>query len=131
MANNMNVSLALLGGNNVLDVDDNGGQNQFNKGAGAGTISWNLTGPLAQGNFLPVDGSPKGFEWVGAQPPDGTFGKPYVGSNGNSMNILDNNNVAGEWIYILRVNYGGNVVATQKTLPTGTISDPVIINKGH
>jgi len=131
MANNMNVSLALQGGNNVLDVDDNGGQNIVGKGVGSATISWNLTGPIAQGSFLDPNGTPKGFEFVGNQPPPGTFGAPYRGSNGKSMNILDNNSVAGEWIYILRVNYNGNIVGTQKTLATGTIDNPVIINKGH
>ena len=132
MANNMNVSLALQGGNNVLDVDDNGGQNQVNRSPNPTTISWNLTGPLTQGNFVPMSASPPGFEWVGNQPKAGVFGTPTIGANGNSLSITDNHvdgSSSGEWIYMLRVNYNGNVVSTQKTLVTGTVDNPVIINR--
>ena len=130
MSNKMNVSLALQGGKSVLDVDDKDGKNEVGKGVGNATISWVLTDDLKRGNFLPVDGNPPGFEWLDPKPPAGVFGEPEVGANGNSLSITDNNTIADEWVYMLRVNYDGSVIGTQKTLPTGTINNPVIINKG-
>lgn len=132
MANNINVTLDTSNGINRLSVTDNGGQNQVSQSPNPTTISWNLTGPLTQGDFVPMTDSSPGFEWVGTAPPAGLFGTPTIGSNGNSLSITDNHidsTSNGQWIYMLRVNYNGSVVSTQATLPGGTINNPVIINR--
>ena len=117
-----------------LDVQDNGGQNIVNANAQSTTITWKLSGNLNQGNFMPVD-DPSGcggFAWDGPQPPAGLFGAPSVGANGNSLSITDNHQGAGsngEWMYLLRVNLGGTVYTTGSILLTGTINNPIIINR--
>lgn len=130
MANNLNVS---LNGSNQLDIADNGGQNQISKGPGAQTISWNLTGPLAQGNFVPVTDAEPGFDWI-QQPPQGVFGLPQISANGNSLSITDTHSDSssnGQWIYVIRVAYQGRIYATQyETGVGGTVNNPIIINKG-
>ena len=132
MTNNINVALDTSSGSNRLDVVDNGGQNQVSQSPNPTTISWNLTGALAQGSFVAMDAVPPGFSWVGVNPPAGLFGTPCVGANGNSLSITDNHvdsSTNGEWVYILRVNYNGNVITTTSTLLTGTTTNPAIINK--
>ena len=54
MANNINVSLDTASGVNRLSVTDNGGQNQVGQSTNPTTISWNLTGVLTQGDFVPM-----------------------------------------------------------------------------
>lgn len=132
--NNINVRLDTSTGVNRLDVVDNGKQNEVAKNANPTTISWNLTGPLAQGSFVPMTEPKPGFSWV--QDPGPVFGPPEIRSNGKSLEIVDNHvndDSDGEWIYMLRVNYGGEVVTTVSSTgvgPGGTIDNPVIINKG-
>ena len=131
MTNNINVSLDTSTGVNLLDVVDNGGQNQVSQSPNATTISWNLTGVLTQGNFVPMTAAEPGFEWIGS-PPDGLFGTPEISANGNSLSITDNHVDAttnGEWIYMLRVDYDGSVVSTTASLPRGTTTNPAIINR--
>ena len=131
MTNNINVSLDASSGVNLLDVVDNGGQNQVSQNANPTTISWNLTGVLTQGNFVPMSEDEPGFEWIQA-PPDGLFGTPTISANGNSLSITDNHVDAttnGEWIYMLRVDYDGDVVSTEAALPRGTTTNPAIINR--
>jgi hypothetical protein len=132
MTNNINVSLDNSNGINKLDVVDNGGQNQVSQSASPTTISWNLTGALAQGSFVAMDAALPGFSWIGVEPPDGLFGTPQVQANGNSLSITDNHvdsSSNGQWIYMLRVNYGGSVISTTASMPGGTVTNPVIINK--
>jgi hypothetical protein len=132
MTNNINVSLDTSTGANLLNVVDNGGQNQVNQNPNAATtISWNLTGVLTQGNFVPMTDAEPGFEWITA-PPDDLFGTPEISANGNSLSITDDHvdaTTSGEWIYLLRVDYDGAVVSTEATLPRGTVTNPVIINR--
>ena len=132
MTNNINVSLDASSGVNLLDVVDNGGQNQVSQNANPTTISWNLTGVLTQGNFVPMTDAEPGFQWVGTAPPAGVFGTPTISANGNSLSITDNHVDAttnGEWIYMLRVDYDGDVVSTEAALPRGTTTNPAIINR--
>ena len=132
MTNNINVSLDNSNGINKLDVVDNGGQNQVSQSPSPTTISWNLTGSLTQGDFVPMSDPQPGFEWMGVVPPTGLFGTPSIGANGNSLSITDNHvdsTSNGEWIYMLRVNYNGSVVSTIASMPGGTITNPVIINR--
>jgi hypothetical protein len=132
MTNNINVSLDNSNGVNKLNVVDNGGQNEVSQNSAPTTISWNLTGALAQGSFVAMNATPPGFEWVGVNPPAGLFGTPQVQANGNSLSVTDNHvdsTSNGEWIYMLRVNYGGSVISTTASMPGGTVSNPVIINK--
>jgi hypothetical protein len=132
VTNNINVSLDNSNGVNKLDVVDNGGQNEVSQNPTATTISWNLTGVLTQGSFVAMDATPPGFEWVGTSPPAGLFGEPQVEANGNSLSITDNHvdsTTDGQWIYQLRVNYGGSVISTIASTPGGTVTNPVIINK--
>ena len=132
MTNNINVSLDNSNGVNKLDVVDSGGQNQVSQSPNPTTISWNLTGQLTQGDFAPMDSQLPGFSWVGVNPPDGLFGTPTISANGNSLSITDNHvdsSSNGQWIYMLRVNYDGGVVSTTASMPTGTTTNPAIINK--
>jgi len=134
MANNINVKLKSTSPN-LLDVEDNGGQNQVSKNSQPTTITWHLSGEIAQGNFLPVDGSPPGFEWVLPQAPrGGIFTGAVLGANGNSLSIVDNhlpdNQSGGQWIYKLRVMYQGQIYSTtSSTGLTATVNNPIIINK--
>jgi len=131
MANNINVSLDTSVSPNVLDVEDNGGQNKVGKSDQKQVITWHLKGVLAQGSFLPMDGSgDKGFEWQQA-PKDGIFGDAELGSSKNSLSITDlhkDSTTDGEWVYILRVSYKGQVYTTTASLPIGTSNNPIIIN---
>jgi len=131
--NNINVKLDSSGGSNKLNVVDEGGQNQVGKNAAATTITWHLEGPLAQGSFVSMSAAEPGFQWLEkGKPKDGVFGGASIGSNGNSLSITDNHlndSTDGQWIYILRVNYQGQVICTQASLPRETVTDPVIINK--
>lgn len=132
MANNLQVSLDTSNGSNELSVADSGGENQVSQNPNPTTISWSLTGVLAQGNFVAMDATPPGFEWVGVNPPAGVFGTPQVGANGNSLSITDNHvdsTSNGTWIYMLRVDYNGSVISTTASMPSGTVTNPVIINK--
>lgn len=142
MANNMNVTLKTDVTPNVLDIDDKGGKNKVDKNPNPQTISWNLTGNLAQGEFVSMSAAQPGFEWI-QQPPAGVFGDPQIGSNGNSLNLVDNHpndNSKGEWAYRLRVSLNGTVYQT--TASTGrtdrtasiasiasTSNNPLIINR--
>jgi len=138
MANNINVKLKEVDGINVLDIDDNGSGNGNNKGnkvgssQGAQTISWNLTGNLAQGEFQSMNSTPPGFKWI-QTPPAGIFGTPQVCNGGQELQIGDTNNstsTSGSWIYQIAVSLGGTVYVSQtSSLPTGSVKDPVIINK--
>jgi hypothetical protein len=132
VANNMNVSLDNKNGVDKLDVADHGGENQVSQSPNPTTISWNLTGAIAQGCFSPMSASLPGFSWVGTPPPAGLFGTPTISANGNSLSITDNHHDAssnGSWIYMLRVDYKGNIVSTTATLPSGTSTNPAIINR--
>jgi hypothetical protein len=132
VANNLNVKIDTMSPC-LLDVEDNGGQNQVPKNSQPQPITWHLTGELAHGNFLPIDGPQPGFEWR-QRPKDGIFGTAQITSNGNSLTIMDNHvddSSNGQWIYTIRVLYQGNVYSTTASLgPGATVSNPVIINKG-
>ena len=138
MANNINVKLKVVDGINVLDIDDNGSGNGNNNGnqvgssQGAQTISWNLTGNLAQANFQSMTDTPPGFKWI-TTPPAGIFTEPELSNDCRQLEVQDTNDSAetsGTWIYQLAVDDGGTVYVSQaSTLPAGTIKDPVIINK--
>lgn len=129
MANNMNVS---LDANDCLDIDDNGGQNQVSKSPNPQTISWNLTGKLTQGNFVPISAANPGFEWI-QKPPAGVFSLPEVSANGNSLSIQDTHKDStsdGTWIYLIRVEYQKQIYETTYEVGIGgTANNPVIINK--
>ena len=132
MANNINVTLDANNAQRV-SVADNGGQNQISKGPGAQTISWNLTGPLAQGYFVPLTDAEPGFDWI-QQPPAGIFSQPTISANGNSLSIQDTHTDSssnGSWIYVIRIVYQGKIYSTTfETGVGGTVNNPVIINKG-
>ena len=63
MSNILNVTIASTNPP-LLNVEDNGGQNQVSQSPNPQTIKWQLTGTAARGAFLPMDGSPPGFCWV-------------------------------------------------------------------
>lgn len=133
MANNINVTLDTSVTPNVLNVDDKG-HIKIKKDAKAQTISWNLTGNLAQGEFVSMCGNAPGFEWVSDPPPGADiFGEPQVGANGNSLDLVDNHpgdDSKGTWIYRLRVVLGGTVYqTTASTGITSTSNNPIIINE--
>lgn len=132
MANNMNVTLKTDVTPNVLDIDDKDGKNKVDKNPNPQTISWNLTGNLAQGEFVPMSEAEPGFEWV-QQPPTGVFGTPQIGSSGNSLNLTDNHPTAdsdGSWTYQLRVSLDGTVYETTSSAGIkGTVNNPIIINR--
>ncbi len=133
MANNINVTLDTSVTPNVLKVHDHG-HIHIDKKPGAQTISWNLTGNLAGGEFVPMDAAEPGFAWVSDPPPCADiFGEPQVGANGNSLDIVDNHvndDSDGTWIYRLRVSLGGTVYQTTAgTGITTTSHNPVIINR--
>ena len=75
MTNNINVTLETSVTPHELKVHDHG-HVRIDKKPGAQLISWNLTGNLAQGSFLPICGNSPGFEWVSdPPPPGGIFGE--------------------------------------------------------
>jgi hypothetical protein len=132
----MNVSLPLSGPGQRLSVGDAAAQNQIPANVQATTISWTLTGALAQANFVPMTAAEPGFSWLDPAPPTGYFVEPPVISNqGDTLTITDNHfdaSTAGQWAYMLRVIYNGKVYATTNTAgknPGGTINRPVIINR--
>jgi len=131
MANNINVTLDTSVTPNVLDVDDKG-HIKIKKDAKAQTISWNLTGNLAQGEFVSMSAAEPGFEWVPPVPGAGIFGTPQIGANGNSLDLVDNHTSEdsdGSWIYRLRVSLNGCVyTTTASTGITSTSNNPIIIN---
>lgn len=118
----------------TLDVQDNGGQNQVNASSQPTTITWNLTGNLAQGSFVPMNdpSGQYGFEWI-TQPAPSWAGTPSIGANGNSLSVVDNHldsSTNGQATYKLRVNLNGTVYSTTATTgPTATVNNPVIINR--
>lgn len=127
MANNINVTL----NTNVLNIDDNGGTH-VSKNPNPQTISWNLIGNLAQGEFVSMSAAEPGFEWVPPLPPAGIFGTPQRGANGNSLDLVDNHSnddSDGSWIYRLRASLNGCVyTTTASTGITSTSNNPIIIN---
>jgi hypothetical protein len=131
--NNINVVLTTTAPQ-TLDVKDNGGQNLVNAASQPTTITWNLTGNLAQGSFVPMnDPSGKyGFEWV-TQPPPAWAGTPTIGASGNSLSVVDTHLDAtsnGEATYRLRARLNGTVYSTTATVSrTATVNNPVIINR--
>lgn len=132
MSNNVNVSLDTSVTPNALNVHDHGNI-RIGKKSTAQTITWNLTGVLAQGEFVPMTDPEPGFEWVSDPPPtNGIFGNPAPGANGNSISISDTHadgSSDGTWIYRLRVIYDGTIYSTQASIgPGSTIKDPVIVN---
>jgi hypothetical protein len=116
---------------NVLKIHDHG-HIHVHKKAAAQTISWNLTGNLAQGEFVPMSAAEPAFEWVPPEPPTGIFGTPQIGANGNSLDLVDNHtneDSDGSWIYRLRVSLNGGVyTTTASTGITSTSNNPIIIN---
>ena len=135
MANTMQVSLDTSKTPYRLSVDDHSGENQVNANSnGPTTITWNLTGPLAQGNFVAMNDPNPGFSWI--QNPNqnqAVFDPATIGANGNSLSIVDHHlsaNTNGTWIYMLRVNYNGTVYTTTNVIvgPGATINNPVIVN---
>jgi len=135
MANTMQVSLDTSKTPYRLSVADHGGENQVNaNGNGPTTITWNLTGQLTQGNFVPMTDANPGFSWVeNPNENQAIFDAAVIGANGNSLSIVDhhlNSNTNGTWIYMLRVNYNGTVYATTNIIvgPGATINNPVIVN---
>jgi hypothetical protein len=134
VANNINVTLGSQSPA-TLDVIDNGGQNQVPKNPQPQTITWHLTGEIAQGNFVPMSAPEPGFQWVDKEAPKvGIFTPATIGSGGNSLSIQDthtDSSSSGEWIYKLRVQYQGQVYTTTHSLgPAATVNNPIIINKG-
>ena len=132
--NNLNVSLNNNYNPPRLDVDDHGGGNQVPQASSPTTITWHLTGNLAQGHFVPMDDPSlePGFSWMGDGPPAGIFDPPQIGAGGNSLSICDKHLSAGSngsWIYKLRVRLGNTTYTTLATLLTGSVNNPVIINR--
>jgi hypothetical protein len=133
----MNVSLPLSGPGDRLSVGDAAAQNQILANAQATTISWTLTGALAQADFVPMTAAEPGFSWLSPAPPTqpAIFGTAVISNNGDTISITDNHldaTTAGQWAYMLRVVYNGQVYATTNNLtkdPSGTVNRPVIINK--
>lgn len=132
MANNINVTLDTSVTPNVLDVNDKG-NNKVDHNTKPQTISWNLTGNLAQGQFVPMCDPEPGFEWLAPVPPDGIFGTPTIGANGNSLDLVDNHADAtsnGTWAYRLRVSLGDAVYETTDKIGIAAASNrPIIINQ--
>ena len=133
MSNNINVSLDTSVTPNVLDVDDHGGTT-IHKNPKPQTITWHLTGQIAQGNFVPMSDPEPGFEWVSDPlPARNVFGDAAPGTNGNSMSITDthaSSSSDGSWTYKLRVLYNGTVYCTTSGAGIGNnVKDPIIINR--
>lgn len=120
----------------LLNVDDVGGKNNVDKSPNPQTIKWQLTGNAAQGAFLPMTGNPPGFSWIttpSPQQPNGPFGVPVVGANGNSLTITDDHSSSstdGTWIYMLRVMLDGVMYTTTASTGLGAgVDNPIIINR--
>lgn len=131
MTNNVNVSLDTSVTPHALKVHDHG-HIKVGKKPTAQTITWNLTGNLAQGNFVSMSAPDPGFEWIDPPPAAGIFGTPTIGSNGNSLSISDSHvdrTTDGRWIYRLRVFLDGSVYSTIVDPGiTSTSKNPIIIN---
>jgi hypothetical protein len=131
MTNVINVTLK-ANAPGLLSVIDNGGQNVVNAAPQAQTIQWELTGAAARGRFLSMSADPPGFSWKVA-PPDGIFGEPVIGANGNSLSITDTHTgpaTDGAWIYTLRMELDGTIYCTTTSAGVGgTTNDPNIINR--
>ena len=125
----LNVTLS----NGSLDVDQTGNGNQIPHGEND-TITWQLTGSAASGQFNAMNASNPGFNWTQTTP-DGVFGTATVQANGNQIQISDNNtdpngvNSAGTWIYQLYATIGGTQYST-KTIPSprAVTNNPTIQN---
>ena len=132
MPNNLNVTLDKTKTPWAVDVDQQGNANHVPQSPNAQTISWQLTGNAATGSFVSLSDPNPGFAWIGTAPPATVFGTPTLSANSNQLSIVDLNNSAsttGTWAYILRVNVGGTVYSTISTLPTGTTTNPTVVNK--
>lgn len=132
MTNNVNITLDTSVTPPALRVHDHG-HIKVGKKANPQTITWNLTGNLAQGEFVPMSAPDPGFEWVSSPPPPAViFGTPTIGSNGNSLSICDNHadrTTDGRWTYRLRVSIDGAVYSTIADAGiTNTSKNPIIIN---
>jgi hypothetical protein len=133
MTNNINVTLDTSVTPNLLKVHDHG-HIRIDKKKNPQTITWNLTGNLAQGEFVAMTAAEPGFEWVSDPPPAaGIFDTPQVGSNGNSLQLVDNHandDTDGTWIYRLRVSLNGTVYQTTSSAGLrDSVNNPIIINR--
>ncbi|HQX93978.1 MAG: hypothetical protein KBI02_02360 [Thermomonas sp.] len=130
MTNNINVTLDTSVTPHELKVHDHG-HVRIDKKPGAQLISWNLTGNLAQGSFLPICGNSPGFEWVSdPPPPGGIFGEPQVFAK--SLTLVDihpDGGSDGTWIYRLRACLDGTVYSTSSSAGVSDVrGNPIIIN---
>ena len=120
MTNNINVTLDTSVTPHELKVHDHG-HVRIDKKPGAQLISWNLTGNLAQGSFLPICGN---------SPPGGIFGEPQVFAK--SLTLVDihpDGGSDGAWIYRLRVCLDGTVYSTSSSVGVSDVrGNPIIIN---
>lgn len=132
MPNNLNVTLDTSKTPWRVDISNQGNSNEVSRSPNSQTITWQLTGNAASGNFVAMSDPNPGFAWVGVLPPAGVFGTPTVSNNGNQLTLSDLNNsasTAGTYIYMLRVNVGGTVYCSESTELTAVTKDPTIINK--
>lgn len=126
MANDLKVTLIESPTQWTVDIDQKDNANQVARNANAQTITWQLNGNAATGNFA-------SFAWVGTQPPSGIFGSPLISSNGKEMTLSDLNNASGttgEWIYQIGVQLVANgTIYYSGYIPiTGTATNPSIKN---
>ena len=135
MANIINVTIASTNPP-LLAVNDAGGQNNVNQSPNPQTIKWQLTGNAAQAAFLPMTSNPPGFSWItkpSPQQPNGPFGAPVLGANGNSLTITDDHSGSttnGSWIYMLRAMLDGVIYTTTASTGIGAgVDNPIIINR--
>jgi hypothetical protein len=133
MTNNINVTLDTSVTPNALKVHDHG-HIRIDKKKNPQTITWNLSGNLAQGMFVSMGATEPGFEWISdPSPASGIFGTPQVGSNGNSLQLVDNHandDSDGTWTYRLRVSLNGTVYETTSSTGLGnSVKSPIIINR--
>ncbi|MHA6205281.1 hypothetical protein ACXU4B_12720 [Dyella soli] len=123
MPNTLNVSLDENTTPWTVDIDQKNNANHVGQNGAAQTITWQLHGNAASGNII-------SFNWLTA-PPSGIFTTPSISSNGNSMTMSDLNNsasTAGDWIYQLTIEVGGNNYSTTASTTTGTTNNPSIKN---
>ena len=104
-------------------------------------ITWWLFGKLGDGTFLPVDGTPPGFDWDAPKPAPGIFSNAEINHGGRSLSIHDTNRLGdptNNWPYNLRVSYNGKVYEFDLPELGGSETEvdkkdggrhPVIINK--
>ena len=122
MTNNISVTLDTSVTPHELKVHDHG-HVRIDKKPGAQLISWNLTGNLAQGSFLPICG-------ISPAPPGGIFGEPQVFAK--SLTLVDihpDGGSDGTWIYRLRVCLDGTVYSTSSSAGVSDVrGNPIIIN---